>query len=370
MASENLEHCAPPEVIELLEVYLEYAKKHPFGHICIVMTGHPNIACIDFAGEIALERSTMEAVNVARWRLANNAEALAFPLQDMSLDASYVRYHVACGPLGWDFFTWLMDAEMTRVREGAPGPLKVAFWLGREKAQIVNTDARTMWLNNVFRPALKLIGAVEDEGAMYGRCRDFYLHGPIVKAARNGEAVPRIKPPQHAVDFVNACAYLPGCVTITLREAEHWPHRNSNVAAWLRFARDLEAQGERVVFVRDTAKAHEPIEGFHTCPDASKDVLIRAALYEAASVNLFVSNGVGELARFGSKPYLIFVGVEAENSPYRYNTPEWWRDGNGVAVGEQVPWSAPDQRLVWNTDTYQNIVSAWNDLRSALRKAA
>jgi len=52
---------------------------------------------------------------------------------DETLDASHVCYKRRhTGPLGFDFIYWLVDAEMTRVREGAPAPLKVAFWCGQE----------------------------------------------------------------------------------------------------------------------------------------------------------------------------------------------------------------------------------------------
>ena len=52
--------------------------------------------------------------------------------------------------------------------------------------------------------------------------------------------------------------------------AEYWPRRNSDLDAWLAFGAELAARGKHVVFVRDTAKAHVPIDGWTTCPTASK----------------------------------------------------------------------------------------------------
>ena len=55
--------------------------------------------------------------------------------------------------------------------------------------------------------------------------------------------------------------------------------------------------------------------------------------------------------------------------PYLYNTGEFWREKNGIAPGEQYPWSRPDQRIVWERDTYENISKAWGDLQGQLLAA-
>lgn len=325
-----------PQVIELLEAYLETAKEHEFNHIAIAMTGYPNIAALDFAGDVALECGTREAVGLLTSRLEASIDDWTLPPRDESLDASHVVYNVANGPLGYDFIVWLVDAEMTRIREQAPAPLKVAFWLGKTGNA---NECRLHWLNNLFRPALELIGAVESHQALRGRNKPIFVPRDIIAAAKLGEPVPVL---QGYDDLWGR-----GCITITLREASYDSGRNSNHTDWLRFARYLRDRGEVPIIVRDTAKADEPFEDFITAPKASRNLLDRAALYQSARANLFVSNGPSSIAVFGDRPCLLFTRGQ---------------DGYGLSHGEQFPWSRANQRIVWAPDTYDNIVSAWENL--------
>ena len=346
-----------PEVIELLEAYLETARKHRFGHVAISMVAHPNVCARDYAGDISLELGQRDVLATLHGLIDASIKNWTPPPRDESLDASYVRYNIANGPLGFDFLTWLIDAEMTRIRADAPAPLKVGFWLGKDADDRMNRDRRRMWLDNVFRPMLKLIGAVEDSTAIAGRCKEVFVPRDIVTASRAGEAVPMLKPilpwPSH------------GHVTITLREAAHSPHRNSS-AAWLVFASHLAHRGEEIIFVRDTAKAQDPVPGFRTCHEASHDLETRMALYAAAKTNLFVSNGPASLCFYSRAPWMAFITAQAEDQQENCNSPNFWRESFAMNPGEQFPWSAPDQRLVWKRDTYENLLSAWNEYQCHL----
>lgn len=343
-----------PEVIGLLEAYLEAAKNNRFGHVAISLVGHPNIAAYDFAGDISLELSQREALSLLDARVRRSIDNWTFPPQNTSLDASYVRYNIANGPLGYDFLIWLVAAEMTRVREGAPSPLRVGFWVGNDRAH-ANHDRRQLWLDRVFRPLLPCIGAVEDPAAIYGRCDEFYVAREIVAAARRGERVPRLRSPREWTGKKNH-------VTITLREAEHGQSRNSNIAEWLKVATALKNQGESIVFVRDTAKAHEPLPGFVTYPEASIDLHARLALYENSKVNMFVSNGPSGLALFGARPFLSFQAPDSGGGDEICNTPVFWEKYNGIKMGEeQYPWCSPQQRIICLPDTFDNIMAAWHD---------
>ena len=84
----------------------------------------------------------------------------------------------------------------------------------------------------------------------------------------------------------------PDLVTITLREASHWPSRNSNIKEWIKVAYTLKKLGLRVVFIRDTLCADLPLGNLlETSPEASRDLYARAGLYRSAHVNLGVNNG-------------------------------------------------------------------------------
>jgi len=358
-----------PSVVGLLELYLDVAKNHQFSHVAIAMCNYRgegethDVGACDFAGDVALEPSQRETVGRLAAMLDASIDNWTLPPRDDSLDASYVCYNIVYSPLGFDFIYWLIDAEMARVREGAPAPLKVAFWRGKK---VDTRPDRISWLNHVMRPALAFVGAVEDSTAILGRHKPVYVPRDIVAAAKAGETVPMLRPPR----VIPIKSGRPP-VTITLREAEHWPERNSNMDAWLRFAWMLESTGERVIFVRDTARAGEslysPYGGpghlreVETYPAASLDLGERLSLYEAAKCNLFVSNGPSVLATHGTRPWLAFIPIVDEGGYFRSNTRSFWRDNMGVEPPGQFPWSKPDQRIVWQDDSYENIVAAWDE---------
>lgn len=132
------------------------------------------------------------------------------------------------------------------------------------------------------------------------------------------------------------------------------------MAEWLRFAKYLKDKGYRVVFVRDTAKADEPVEGYDTYPKASRDLDIRCALYQQAVANLFVTNGPASLAIFGDKPFLLFMEID-DNSAYNASRAEYYRTCVGIDPDrdDQFPWSASNQRIIFKPDYYTHMVSNW-----------
>jgi hypothetical protein len=344
-------------VVEKLERYLDAAKKLPMGHVAIAMVGHPDLVAVDALGDNTLQTQQREAIVKLLEMMDKLIENSGFPPRDPALDASYHCYNMARGPYCFDFLIWLIDAEMTRIREGAPPPLKVGFWKGGDN-RIKNDDVST-WIDGVFRPAIKLLGGIEDDRAVCGRQKELYVPRDIVHAVRAGERVPLFrsgKPSPFGSDYI----------TITTREAEHYPERNSNMIAWYKLALDLQEEGERVIFVRDTRFAFAPMH-FETCPAASVDLITRCALYEHARANLFVSNGPGGLAMFGTRPWMQMVPIKnMEFGVYPPSTAEFWKDSTDISPGEQWPWSADDQCLVWLPDTYENLCVAWRDLRERI----
>ena len=286
------------------------------------------------------------------------------------VDASKACYDLGGAPASYDFTAWLMIAEMARRRENAPGPLKVAFKPGpadgfrNDFAKEFAADHRQMMVN-VLRPALQLVGAVEDDSALDGGYwHNRYTYLPIVEAARAGEPVPLFAAPQKKQE---AAAWwlrehaVNRPVTITLRESSHWPARNSRLLNWLRFAGYLKGEGFDVVFVRDTEKAYDDLNGHLICPVASRDVLFRFALYERSLCNLFVANGPAGLAFFSDRPWLVFCALDPAGK-WTPGTDAWWKRNHGIGNGEQFPWSSPQQKIVWDTDDYATIRSAWDGL--------
>lgn len=345
-------------VVAQLEKHLEEAKKGKVAYAAVAFIAHGSplpYHCNHF-GDSWLEQAMPHVLEELIKGIEKHLDIRTLPAPTLTPD--HVTYNVPTGPMSYDSLVWLINAEMNRIREGAPAPLKVHFWHGKDQNPQLD-DVRAKMYYNVAKPALRLLGAIE-ENQEGGWCEHVYTPAPIVKRCRGGEKVPKFKAPDK---FLAEMREYSDYVTITLREAPYWPHRNSNLKAWSKFAKYLTDKGEKVVFVRDTDKADEPFKNWPICPMASHNLMARAALYEVAKVNLFVSNGPVSIAMFNDKPWLEFVKIEPDGHTYHMNTPWFWRQNCGLEVGEQYPWSSDKQRIVWDKkDDLENLIEAWDAL--------
>ncbi len=357
--------------IELLERCLEHARKNPTTYVGVLMCDHPNLIRLETTGTSDMEDQLPAVLDRFKSsivpRVSNRSK---MPTPDPTLGPDYVCYNIAGMPVSYDFVPWVINQEMRRQRLKAPPPLKVGFWFGQDGESGLETEYRSTMFTHVVQPILNLIGAVEDKRAVLGLCdqdsKEFAPFRTLVQAARAGESVPKLKARPQVIEQVRKWLDGRRPITITLREAEHWRHRNSNRVAWVAFANDLKKEGKHVIFVRDTARANEPIEGQETCPLASVNLEVRVALYEEAEANLFISNGPASLAWFGTRPYLQFVSLD-EDGAFAAGTSRWWEEYCDMKPGDNYPWAAElYQRLIWDLDTYQNIHKAWKELDDAI----
>lgn len=357
MLNNNTDVNGNKDAVKFLENCLQTCKDQGMGYAICIMARDPGQYLAGYTGTVELEEKALEGLKELEAKIQGNLDNRTPPKNDKGLDASHVCYNVTKSPLSFDFLTWLVDAEMTRVRKSAPGPLKVGFWFGRDgKSGLTGSDGRSKMLDKVVRPSMDLIGAVEDPMASYGEFKEFFSFRDIVKGSKAGEPVPKYKTDK-VLDDVETGNYI----TITLREAEYWPHRNSRLSEWLRFARYLRSKGETVIFVRDTSKADEPIEDFRIYPEASRDLITRMALYQQAKCNMFVSNGPVTLAYFSDVPWLKFLELDDQGA-YNAGKTGYWKEMVGLNPEEQFPWSTDKQRIIWKPDFYTNLVLAWNEL--------
>lgn len=347
-------------VIRALEHMLVEARGGKFNYFIGLMVANGEVPFGKAGGSVLMEEYAAQAVDGMMLQVRADIENKMLPPGPIA-PADRVVYNMCLSPLSFDFACWLIDAEMTRRIEGAPAPLKVAFWHGRDgKSGGLEVEHRRQMFQHVVRPLLALIGAVEDESAVDGRWKRFFSYRNTVERYKAGHQVPRFKAPNHLRQEMAGRYNHP--VTLTLREYSEFQGRNSNTEAWIRFAGWLRDRGENVVVVRDTLRAHDPIPGFTTCPAASLELSHRLALYETAKMNLFVSNGPASLGHFGDFPWLMFTPICDDDDEYEPNTPKFWREQIGVEMGGQFPWCRPDQRIVWMPDNYENLVRAWLDI--------
>ncbi len=358
-----------PEVVAMLERWVERAKQGRIGFAVVVMCESPIHAVSDHAGSLELTFAANWGMDTAKLIIFEKMHSRHMVPEASSMGGSdRVCWDATKGPCCFDFIAWLVIAEMNRRRSGAPAPLKIAFRMNdSDEERKLHAEKRQGFYDGVIFPSLAMLGAVQDKDSATAPTHDRYTLSPIVEFAKAGEEVPLLKPSEDGMkaiaEYLQQTTGGQAPVTITLREADNWQYRNSDLTEWLKVAEYLENQGERVIFVRDTAKAAEPITGFQTCPAASIILDMRLALYESAKCNLFVSNGPWYLGLFGSKPWLMFIEVDSMR-PCFPETPQFWIQWHGVnpGAGEQFPWSKPDQRVIGKRDSADNIIKAWKDL--------
>lgn len=267
-----------------------------------------------------------------------------------------VVYDLAKAPASWDFTTFLVMAEIEKRSRGYD-KISVSIKAGpndgfRADKLPTTIQAQRNMLEHVVKPAVTMIGGElsdHERGEEYA-----YTHAAICGLARRGCEIPRFKAPDWAKNFIQRKTGNRHPIVITLREAEYWPDRNSNIEAWARFAREH----ENVVIIRDTAYAHSDtgFEGLDICPEASLDINCRLALYEQAAINLSVSTGPCNLLVFSECPYLIF-----NIFPPGYLEAERWSAMTGLEMNSQWPWASHKQRLVWEPDDYEVISREFKD---------
>lgn len=264
-----------------------------------------------------------------------------------------VNYDLDKYPARWNFLDWLVGMKMLQAKEGFD-KLLVKFtpgshngFRGRDEIkQSMSPAKQQLILDNVCRPLLPILGA--EEGGDGSDARNFaYTPLNAMRLYKGGQKLPEFIIPEEITEWAKQYQNV---ITVTLRECNYQQERNSNLRAWHEFAPLV---NERVVFVRDTEKLGETMGGMETCPKASKYVANRIALYRAAKLNFFVSNGPVILGYYDPKiSYVCFV-----KNPLGYgvNTDEWWLKHVGIKCGEQWPWATDRQRMVKGNDLLFNI---------------
>lgn len=350
------------QVQSLLEYCINEAKTKKIDYAAIVMHEQPDKITGGRAGLAEIEPYIADGLVQAADAIRQDVSTREKPPTDPNLDSSYVCYNVASNAMSYDFATWLLVAEMMKRKDKIDAPLHIGFWRGKDNNLGIDEPSRRQFYFNVVRPLVPLVGAIEDPLACHGRDIP-YNAGDIVDLYHQGVEVPYYKPTEEYIQKVKD--WLKGIdniVTITLRETATWSFRNSSVDEWLKFADYLKTQGFNPIIVRDTAIAESKIPGQTICPEASKDINFRIALYSMAKANCMISNGPASLVYVSPWPYLLFIEDLPNTHWYYPNTKDNWDNKMKCPVGTQYPWATDNQRIFWGKDTYENILEGWKQI--------
>jgi hypothetical protein len=151
-------------------------------------------------------------------------------------------------------------------------------------------------------------------------------------------------------------------VTLTLRQYNYDPKRNSNVDEWIKFAQFIREKGFTPVFVPDTDACFEydaRLDDFIVFEAPCWNLGIRMALYEEADLNLFSPNGTASIAQLNRNVASIttkFVTPNSSDANVEINLQR------GVSEGQNTYDFFDDhfQVLSWKEDTFENILKEFN----------
>jgi hypothetical protein len=285
----------------------------------------------------------------------------------MSVLTAY--YDLQCAPPTYDIVAFLCEAERQRCRRGCdavaieilPGPLggfrddrlwphsiaerrEMLFRVAIPMAQLLPRASVKLCEERPPNPAPHSIGWQQS------------LYGLRLQVDCMGEGIRPLRPPY-------AAARDPRLVTMTLREAEHWPQRNSNVEEWRRAGEIIAARGFDVVVVRETRFADMPLGTLPIDAHAARDIGARAALYRSAVCNMFVSNGPAWFALALDAPVLMLKPT-TENLMATCSADYFRRCG--IERCGQIPGAPSWQWIDWRPDSCDAIVDAFASFMAAV----
>lgn len=274
-------------------------------------------------------------------------------------------YDFAVSPAKYDFIGFLLDAERYRQLVGEDG-IQFVFVPGpkdgfRDDKLPPKPEIRLKMLQNILIPMCGMLGIPAKIYICQSRVEalEFQLKvtGQEIFPTEYRATDPTHHYGMHVMarsfhrKFYPLRAYKPiepqlDLITITLRECHYWPSRNSNREVWLEAGKVITDAGLRVLFIPDTDSP--AIDGDW---QATTDLHHRAALYEAAKHNFFVSNGPAWMAAVMPKVNAtIFKMVSADAVSC---SPKFFRN-IGFPIGSQVGRS--NHKIIWEDDTLEAVL--------------
>jgi hypothetical protein len=294
----------------------------------------------------------------------------------------YAFYDLEVEPVTFDFLWFLAAAEATRRRRGldriqvviVPGHVGGLREEEAEYGRIVDQEARRWRLQNILIPAVSVLPgspglAVLGDRAEAHRYRDWA--GDRVYPARYEPSLPTChrvadvltaegdvgsfrataQSHRYVQEWLQPRAAGRRVVTITLREYAYMPDRNSNVAAWVAFARRLDPSRYFPVFLPDAEQAlKDRATDLGDLPIFMPAVFtlgLRMALYEEAWVNLGINNGPVSLCWLNSRVRYISFKLMTPSVPQ--TTEAVYRE-RGFNLYQPLPFAREGQRWVWEED--------------------
>ncbi len=305
-------------------------------------------------------------------------------------EALYAFYDLRISPVTFDFFQFLILADLDRKTRGLEKlhiviipeatDIRKNFLLDRFDEIDINWRIR-----QIIVPGCSLMpscgGLVSVCGSRTEAEKFFLMAGlnvfPEGSSVKNsiprfqlseitavhvcGESWSSLKATPQALDmarsWIKARANGRHVISITLREAGYGNEKNSNIAEWARFAHSLDPEKYLPVVIRDTYAANEMVPeelvGLTMFNEIAFNIELRMAFYEECYLNLVTNGGPLALCTLNHNVKCLSFKPMVKN----------WHDATarglqatvGVGIGDQPHFQNSFQRWVWADDNYEVI---------------
>jgi hypothetical protein len=310
----------------------------------------------------------------------------------------FAFYDLKVAPVTFDCLWFLAAADLERRRRGlnsvhvviVPGPHNGLRQEAEDYNAIVDAQTRQARIYNILVQACRVLPSCSGLTLPGSRQEAAFLRSVVARhvlpadyepmlpvfpgpqscldAARDGElGIACLRAPADELRAIDAWARAHigsrRMVVITLRRYGFMPARNSNMPAWIAFARSLDASRYCPVFIPDTNDtiAGLPIElrDFTVFSEAAWNIALRMALYERAFVNLGINTGPMGLAWLNERVRYATLKIETAEVP---QASLGFIQSFGFEAGKSLPFATVLQEWVWEDDTQDCITRAFERL--------
>jgi len=307
----------------------------------------------------------------------------------------FAFYDLAVAPITFDFLWFLAGADLCRRRLRLER-VHIVVVPGRQGGvrrehddyeAVISAEARRGRVHNIVIPSCSLLPTCK--GVTYAASREqagfvravmsdhIYPSGyepalPIypgpaacLEAARQGDrAIACLRaPPERLRDidrWIATHAKGRHIIAITMRSYGYMRARNSNVDAWVAFARLLDTARFVPVFVPDLDQTLDGLPAaladFLVHPEAAWNIGLRMALYERAFLNISANTGPIGLCWLNARTHYATLKMAVAGVPQ--TTADYYRV-LGFEPGESFPFATHFQELVWEDDNLEAIKRAF-----------
>lgn len=200
----------------------------------------------------------------------------------------------------------------------AYGADRVIFKNSKNVRKKFGPDETAERIRSILEPCCELMGVAHEFSEGTGIDPGYHI-GVTIKAYRDTGRIGKFKSQKAG----NAR------FTVTLRNSKRYPQRNST-PDFERFAKEIGA-----AVIPDYADKRMPLAE-------------KLALYAGAEMNYFSPNGVGAMCWASDYPYRLFMyGVDAD-----------YHAKQEFPVGSQFPWAGNNQRVIWKSPTFDELMEA------------